>query len=155
MSLSFRIISRFVGSEPAWFKRLEGHARGDGAVADDGHDATIIAERSAPTAMPSAALMEVLEWPTPKVSYSLSERVGNGASPPGLLDGVELVAPARQDLVRIRLMAHVPHDAITGRVKDVVQSDGQLHGSQASGEVTPTGAHALDQEFPQLLGEGR
>ena len=34
------------------------------------------------TAMPSAALIEVLEWPTPKVSYSLSERDGKGARPP-------------------------------------------------------------------------
>ncbi|MCY1498016.1 hypothetical protein D9M68_319930 [compost metagenome] len=32
-------------------------------------------------AMPRAALMEVLEWPTPKVSYSLSERRGKAARP--------------------------------------------------------------------------
>ncbi len=37
---------------------------------------------SAATAMPSAALIEVLEWPTPKVSYALSARDGKGASPP-------------------------------------------------------------------------
>ena len=48
------------------------------------------ARRSSPrfaaaTAMPSAALIEVLEWPTPKVSYSLSLRVGNGARPPACL----------------------------------------------------------------------
>ena len=36
---------------------------------------------SAATAMPSAALIDVLEWPTPKVSYSLSARAGKGASP--------------------------------------------------------------------------
>ena len=32
-------------------------------------------------AMPSAAEIEVEEWPTPKVSYSLSSRFGNGATP--------------------------------------------------------------------------
>ncbi|SVJ60576.1 Uncharacterised protein [Klebsiella pneumoniae] len=32
-------------------------------------------------AMPRAALMEVLEWPTPKVSYSLSARRGKAARP--------------------------------------------------------------------------
>ena len=32
-------------------------------------------------AMPSAAEIDVDEWPTPKVSYSLSSRFGNGAMP--------------------------------------------------------------------------
>ena len=31
--------------------------------------------------MPSAAEIEVEEWPTPKVSYSLSSRLGKGATP--------------------------------------------------------------------------
>src|SRR6267154_2253014 len=51
-------------------------------------------------------------------------------------------------------MSHVRHDPITGRVKDIVQRNSQLHGSQPSGEVTPTGTHALDQKFPELLGQG-
>ena len=38
--------------------------------------------RAAATAMPRAALIEVLECPTPKVSYSLSWRAGKGARPP-------------------------------------------------------------------------
>src|SRR5690606_30648270 len=37
--------------------------------------------RRAAMAMPSAAPMEVLEWPTPKVSYSLSVRRGKAARP--------------------------------------------------------------------------
>ncbi|MNX09408.1 hypothetical protein D3C86_391390 [compost metagenome] len=37
--------------------------------------------RRAAMAMPNAALIEVLEWPTPKVSYSLSARRGNAAMP--------------------------------------------------------------------------
>ncbi|MNR31966.1 hypothetical protein D3C85_1495110 [compost metagenome] len=32
-------------------------------------------------AIPRAALMEVLEWPTPKVSYGLSTRRGKAAMP--------------------------------------------------------------------------
>ena len=38
----------------------------------------------AAAAMPAAALMLVLEWPTPKVSYSLSPRWQKGISPPSL-----------------------------------------------------------------------
>ena len=47
---------------------------------------TAITLRSLPAwalamAMPRAAEIEVLEWPTPKVSNSLSSRLGNGATP--------------------------------------------------------------------------
>ncbi len=41
--------------------------------------------RCSATAMPSAAEIEVEEWPTPKVSYSLSSRLGNGATPSACL----------------------------------------------------------------------
>ena len=34
-----------------------------------------------PTAIPSAALIDVLEWPTPNASYSLSDLLGKGARP--------------------------------------------------------------------------
>ena len=37
--------------------------------------------RALAIAMPSAAEIEVEEWPTPKVSNSLSSRFGNGATP--------------------------------------------------------------------------
>ena len=48
---------------------------------------TAMARRSEPAraearAMPRAALMEVLEWPTPKVSKGDSSRWGKGARPP-------------------------------------------------------------------------
>ena len=40
--------------------------------------------------MPSAALIDVLEWPTPNVSYSLSLRVGNGREAVLELDRAQL-----------------------------------------------------------------
>jgi hypothetical protein len=39
-------------------------------------------DRAAAIAMPAAALIDVLECPTPKVSYSLSSRFGKPAMPP-------------------------------------------------------------------------
>ena len=51
-----------------------------------GHSSTSIsAALGMAVAAARAGLIEVLEWPTPKVSYSLSARVGNGASPPSCL----------------------------------------------------------------------
>ncbi len=61
--------------------------------------------RAAAMAMPSAALTEVLEWPTVKVSYSLSVGVGKGRQSTALLDGMQPVAPTRQHFVRIGLVA--------------------------------------------------
>ena len=118
------------------------------------------ARRSSPrlaaaTAMPRAALIEVLEWPTPKVSYSLSLRVGKGARPPCLLDGVQQFAPPGEHLVRVGLVADVPHQPVIGRVEDVMQRDGQLDRPQTGGEVAAAGADALDQELPQLVGQLR
>ena len=85
--------------------------------------------------MPSAALIDVLEWPTPKVSYSLSARVGKRREAALLLDGVQLVAAAGEHLVRIGLVADVPHEAVARRVEHVVQRDGELDGAEAGGEM--------------------
>jgi hypothetical protein len=63
-------------------ERLKGHAGAERAVADDGDDLSALALSLAAMAMPSAALIEVLEWPTPKVSYSLSLRLGKPDRPP-------------------------------------------------------------------------
>ncbi len=105
---------------------------------------------SAATAMPSAALIEVLEWPTPKVSYSLSARVGKGASPSLLLDGVEPVAAAGEHLVRIGLVTDVPHQPVARRLEDVVQCDRELDGAEARGEMSAARGDALDQVVAQL-----
>ncbi len=88
--------------------------------------------------MPSAALIEVLEWPMPKVSYTLSVRVGKRREAAVLLDGVQLLAPPGQHLVRIGLVADVPDDAVVRRVEDVVQGDGQLDRAESGREVPAT-----------------
>ena len=103
--------------------------------------------------MPSAALIEVLEWPTPNVSYSLSARSRERREPAVLLDRVQLLAAAGQHLVRIGLVADVPDQAVVRRVVDVVQRDGQLDRAQAGGEMPAARADGLDQEFAQFGGQ--
>ena len=44
--------------------------------------------------IPRAALIEVLECPTPNTSYSLSFFEGKGAKPPFFSDGLKLIFPA-------------------------------------------------------------
>ena len=96
--------------------------------------------------MPSAALIDVLEWPTPKVSYSLSRARRERREAVLLLDGAQLVAPAGQHLVRIGLVADVPHEPVVRRVEDIVQRDRELDGAEAGGEVAAAScATRLDQ----------
>src|SRR5204862_165213 len=104
MSLSLRITSRSAGSEPAWFSASNAMPA---VMAPSPMTATTRRSspvRAAATAMPSAAEIEVLEWPTPKVSYSLSWRAGKGAGPlvGGLLErldrGAGLAAALQEDL---------------------------------------------------------
>ena len=82
MSLSLRITSTFASSAPAW---LSASKAWPALMAPSPITATtrrLTPARFEASAMPIAALIDVLEWPTPKVSYSLSCRLGNGARPP-------------------------------------------------------------------------
>jgi hypothetical protein len=50
--------------------------------------------------------------------------------PAVLLDRRQLFAAARQNLVRVSLVAHVPDEPVARRVERVMERDGQLHGAQ-------------------------
>jgi hypothetical protein len=138
MSLSLRIISRS-GQPTRVIQRLEGHAGGQRTIADDGHGAAIFTALAAAMAMPNAALIEVLECPTPKVSYSLSVRVPERAPGHRLLDGVQLRATAGQYLVGIGLMSHIPDQAVMRGIEHVMQGDGQFDRAQTRGEMARPG----------------
>ena len=136
--LSLRITSRLGSTEPGSAPMPPAWASASNAmpavIAPSPITATTL--RSSPArcsaiAMPSAAEMLVELWPTPKVSYSDSSRFGNGATPSGLLDGVDVVAAAGEDLVRVALVADVPDQAVDRRLVQPVQGDGELDHAQA------------------------
>ena len=72
-----------------------------------------------------------------------------------LLDGVQLLAAPGKHLVRIGLVADIPHQAVVRRVVDVVQGDGQLDGAQARREVAAARADRVNQEVTQLRRQRR
>ena len=86
MPLSLNTTSRFGSTSPPWFSASNAMPA---VIAPSPITATTLRGASPPSffsrwlamAMPSAAEIEVDEWPTPKVSYSLSSRRGNGARP--------------------------------------------------------------------------
>jgi hypothetical protein len=101
--------------------------------------------------MPSAAPMEVLEWPTERRTRSLPAR--GRVQTIFLANGVHAIASSGEDLVGIGLVAHVPHQPIEGGVVDVVQGDRQLDGAKAGGEVATGAAHRTQQIFTQLVAQ--
>ncbi len=140
---------------PRMIQRLERHSRRERAVADDGHGAAIFAalrrgDRHAERGADRGARVTDAE------GVVLALAAGRkGREAPVLLDGVQQLAATGQHLVRVRLMADVPHQPIVGRIENVMQRDGQLDRAQAGGEVASAGPDALNQELPQLIRHGR
>ena len=70
-----------------------------------------------------------------------------------LLDGVEPITAARQHLVRVGLVTHVPDEAVIGGIEHVMQGNREFDRTQASGKMPPSGADAVDQELAQFPGQ--
>ncbi len=136
----------------AMVKRLEGHAGGHRAVADHGHHLARIAalaqrechaERGARRRARMAHAERVV------VAFFAPREGGESIE---LADRAQLVAAPGQHLVRVGLVAHVPDDAILGRVVDVMERDGEFHRAEPGGEMAADAAHRFDQIGAQLLG---
>ena len=64
------------------------------------------------------------------------------------------LATAGEDFMRIRLVAHVPHQPVVRGVEHVMQGDGQLDHAQPGAKM-PTGlADRVEQFQAQLIGQG-
>src|ERR671932_144504 len=56
---------------------------------------------------------------------------------PLLAEGLHARAPPREELVRVALVAEVPHQPIPRRVEDVVQRDRELDDAEPRADVPP------------------
>ena len=65
----------------------------------------------------------------------------------------EPVEAAGQELVGVRLMAGVPHDAIARRLEQSVQGDGQLDDAKRRSEVAARAGHRPDDRVADLDGK--
>ncbi len=79
--------------------------------------------------------------------------LGETRKPAALPDRADTVAPAGQDLVRVRLMTDIPDQPVMRRVEDVVQRHGQLDDAEAGAEMTAGDRNRVDQLGAQLVGE--
>ncbi len=70
-----------------------------------------------------------------------------------LAQPVEAVAPARDDLVHVRLVPGVEHDRVPRRVEHAMQRHGQLDDTQVRAEVPAGPGDLVDQKTPDLVAE--
>ncbi len=64
----------------------------------------------------------------------------------------DAVAAAGQDLVRIGLVADVPHDPVIWGVEHVMQRDGEFDDAQTSAQMPPGYGHRIDRLGAKLVG---
>ncbi len=132
---------------------FERHAAGERAVADDRDDVEGLAlevarggeaqrggDRGAGVARAEDVVLALLAAQVAREAVEL-------------LDRAELVAPAGDELVRIRLVADIPDQQILGRVEGDMQREGQLDGAEVGGEVPTAQRHRLDDLLADLLRE--
>ena len=81
--------------------------------------------------------------------------LGEGRDAVLLLDGVDLVAPAGEDLVRVTLVADVPDQAVGRGVVQEVQGHREFDHAQAGAEMPARLADLFDQVGAQFIGDRR
>ena len=131
---------------------LEGHAGRHGAVADDGYCPAVVALelRGACHAQGGGDGCGAVTDAEGVVLALLPAREAAHASQ--LAQRVHAVAPACEDLVRVGLVAHVPHQPVVGGVEHVVQRHCQLHAAQVAAEVPAGLADGVDHLLPDFVG---
>ena len=70
-----------------------------------------------------------------------------------LADGVQLLAPPREHLVGVGLVADVPQDLVARGVEQRVERHRDLAGAEIGAEVTADLADRVDDQLPDLLGD--
>src|SRR5688572_7154598 len=64
---------------------------------------------------------------------------------------MELVAPSRQDLVPISLVSNVPDQLVFRSIKDIVQRDRKLNGTETGSQMPARLRDGVDHEAAQLI----
>ena len=134
--------------------RLEGDAAGHRAVADHRDDTAVLAVAAAhglldpdPVADRGRGVAGAHD-----VVLGLGDRAERGQAAV-LADRAERVAAAREDLVRIGLVADVPEDLVARGFEQRVQRDRDLARAEVGAEVAADLADRVDQQLADLLGD--
>jgi len=133
--------------------RLQGHATGEGPVADHRHATEILAAgvagqghaQGSGNACGGVAGAEVVE-----AAFAALQITGH---PVLLAEGMEAGVTAGDQFVGIGLVAHVPDHLVPVQVEGLVEGEGELHNPQARAEVAAAGGDHLQMFLADLAGD--
>ena len=131
-------------------ERLEGHAGTHRAVANNGYRMAVVALALGGQCHAQGCRDAGAGMRRAKGVVDALGALRKARDAAQLAQRVHAVAAAGQDLVRVGLVAHVPHQAVFRGVEDMVQGHGQLHRAQVGAEVATGLRHALQHELAQL-----
>ena len=134
-------------------QRLKRHAGGHGTVADDGNAAPVFAAQTRRQRHAQGGRNRGAGMRRAKGVVGTFGALWEPAQSTQLAQTVHAVAPPGEDLVRVGLVAHVPHQAVMRGVEDVVQRHGELDRAQIGTEVAAGTGHAVEQKAAQLVGQ--
>ena len=133
--------------------RLIGHARRHRAVADDGNALAgpvlhLIGDGKAQRRADRGRAMRRAE----RIIVGFGP-LGEARQPATLAQGADAVAPPGQYLVRIALVADIPHQLVARRIEHIMDRGGQFHHAQARPQMATRHAHGGNHFLPQFIGQ--
>ena len=134
---------------------LIGHARGHGAIADHRDDIVLASLQIARDGHAKARRNRGRGMGGAKGVVFALRALGEARETIGLAQGADAVAAPGEDLVGIGLMAHVPDQAIFGRVEGVMQRHRQFDDAKARAQMTTGDGHRADGLATQFVGDLR
>ena len=144
------------GRGPGVVQRLEGHAAGEGGVADHGHHVARLAE-------PVARVGEADRGGERGAGVAGAEgvvralvAVEEAAQAARLADAAEvLAAAAGEELVHVALVGDVEDELVARGLEDAVEGEGQLDHAEVGADVPAVAGRDLDEARADLGGELR
>ena len=79
--------------------------------------------------------------------------LGEAGEAAALTQGADAVAPAGDDLVRVRLVADVPDQPVGRRIEDVVQRHGELDHAEPGAEMAAGHRDRINHFLAEFVGE--
>ena len=128
--------------------RLQRHAAGEGAIADHRHAFVVVlaliagqghaeGRRDAGGGVAGTEMVEAALGPLQVARH-----------PVLLPQGGEILVAARDQLVGVGLVAHIPHHLVLVEIEGLVEGEGEFHHPQARTEVTTAAWRPPPDAFP-------
>ena len=136
---------------PGVVEALVGQAAGQGAVADKGQDAVILALQGPGSGHAQRHGHRVGGMARDESVVLALVGLGEAGQAVQLPQGGELLLTPRQGLVDVALVAHVEPQPVRGGVEHPVDGHSQLHGPQVGSQMAAGPGYIFDQKLPQLL----